>query len=144
MSRFGNNRGSVSALLILGWLLIWPSATQANMRFYTIVQQICSTYNISVSQDQMQLVELESDSASFHLVRQSRRNNLEQVTAVGYIAAGQAISRTGLDIKTIRITIVIPNADYLRVLTEADVTLVDAMRLGKIKPSEFMSKLDWN
>ncbi len=144
MSRFGKVRRKVSALLILGGLLIGVTSAQANMRFFSLVRQICTTYKLSVSHDQMKLEAPDSDNASFHMVLQSRRNNLEQTMAIGYIAAGQAIARTGLGVKTIKITVVIPKADHMRIWTEADVTMVDQMRLGKITASEFMRKLDWN
>ncbi len=144
MSRFGKIRRKVTALLILGGLLIGATSAQANMRFFSLVQQICTTYKLSVSHDQMKLEDLDSDQASFHMVLQSRRNNLEQTVAIGYIAAGQAIARTGLGVKTIKITVIIPKADHMRIWTEADVTMVDQMRLGKISASEFMRNLDWN
>ncbi|MEE9466293.1 MAG: hypothetical protein V3W14_12065 [Candidatus Neomarinimicrobiota bacterium] len=119
------------------------SSAQANMRFYSIVQQVCKSYRVPVSLDQMKLEDMESDNATFHVVLQSRRNNFEEVMLVGYIAASQAIARTGLGVKTIMITVTIPKSDNMMLMTTADVGLVEQLRLGKIKSSEFMRKLTW-
>ncbi len=144
MSRFGKHRRPIAAVLIFGWVLITASSVQANMRFFSIVQQVCNNYKVSTSVDQMKLEDLETDNATFHLLLKARRNTIEQVMAVGYIAAGQANARTGLGVKTIKITVSIPTADNLLVMTEADVAMVDQLLFGKIKASEFMRKLDWN
>ncbi len=143
MSCFGKYRKPLSTLLILGWLLILATSAQANMRFYSIVQQVCKSYRVPVSLDQMKLEDLEGDNATFHAVLQSRRNNFEEVMLVGYIAASQAIARTGVNVKTIMITVTIPKSDNMMLMTTADVGLVEQLRLGKIKSSEFMRKLTW-
>ena len=130
--------------MILGWFLILATSAQANMRFYSVVQQVCNTYKVPAGLEQMKLEDLESDNPTFHLLLEGRRNTIEQVMVVGYLASGLAIARTGLAIKTIKITGAIPNADNLLVMTEADVAMVDQLRLGKITASEFMRKLSWN
>jgi hypothetical protein len=113
------------------------------MRFYSIVQQFCSNYNMTVGSEQMKLEELDSDNMTFRLVIRSRpRNNYEQVIAIGYIAAGQAIAQTGLGVTTIQVTVVISDSKQRQVLTEADAALVDQMRLGKITPSDFIRNLE--
>lgn len=143
MSRIGKYRKSINMLLLLGWLMALATTAQANMRFYSIVQQVCKSYRVPVGLEQMKLEELESDNPTFHMVLQSRRNNFEEVMLVGYIASSQAIARTGLGIKTIMITVTIPKSDNMMLMTTADVSLVEQLRLGKIKSSEFMRKLQW-
>ena len=143
MSHIGKYRKSINMLLLLGWLMALATTAQANMRFYSIVQQVCKSYRVPVGLEQMKLEELESDNPTFHMVLQSRRNNFEEVMLVGYIASGQAIARTGLGIKTIMITVTIPKSDNMMLMTTADVGLVEQLRLGKIKSSEFMRKLQW-
>lgn len=143
MSHIGKYRKSINMLLLLGWLMALATTAQANMRFYSIVQQVCKSYRVPVGLEQMKLEELESDNPTFHMVLQSRRNNFEEVMMVGYIASGQAIARTGLGIKTIMITVTIPKSDNMMLMTTADVGLVEQLRLGKIKSSEFMRKLQW-
>ena len=143
VSHIGKYRKSINMLLLLGWLLALATTAQANMRFYSIVQQVCKSYRVPVGLEQMKLEELESDNPTFHMVLQSRRNNFEEVMLVGYIASSQAIARTGLGIKTIMITVTIPKSDNMMLMTTADVSLVEQLRLGKIKSSEFMRKLQW-
>ena len=143
MSHIGKYRKSINMLLLLGWLMALATTAQANMRFYSIVQQVCKSYRVPVGLEQMKLEELESDNPTFHMVLQSRRNNFEEVMLVGYIASSQAIARTGLGIKTIMITVTIPKSDNMMLMTTADVSLVEQLRLGKIKSSEFMRKLLW-
>ncbi len=143
MSHFGKYRKPMTVLLILGCLMALATTAQANMRFYSIVQRVCKSYRVPVGLDQMKLEEMESDNPTFHMVLQSRRNNFEEVMMVGYIASSQAIARTGLGIKTIMITVTIPKSDNMMLMTTADVSLVEQLRLGKIKSSEFMRKLQW-
>ncbi len=143
MSHFGKYRKPLTVLMILGWLMAMATTAQANMRFYSIVQQVCKSYRVPAGLDQMKLEEMESDNPTFHMVLQSRRNNFEEVMMVGYIASSQAIARTGLGIKTIMITVTIPKSDNMMLMTTADVSLVEQLRLGKIKSSEFMRKLTW-
>lgn len=143
MSHFGKYRKPINVLLLLGWLMALATTAQANMRFYSIVQQVCKSYRVPVGLEQMKVEELESDNPTFHMILQSRRNNFEEVMMVGYIASSQAIARTGLGIKTIMITVTIPKSDNMMLMTTADVSLVEQLRLGKIKSSEFMRKLQW-
>lgn len=143
MSHISKYRKSINMLLLLGWLMALATTAQANMRFYSIVQQVCKSYRVPVGLEKMKLEELESDNPTFHMVLQSRRNNFEEVMLVGYIASSQAIARTGLGIKTIMITVTIPKSDNMMLMTTADVSLVEQLRLGKIKSSEFMRKLQW-
>jgi len=93
---------------------------------------------------QMDLEEPGNSGLAFTLSLQSRRNNFEEVILVGYIASGQAITRTGIEVKTINIIVTIPKADNMMLMTTADVGLVEQLRLGKIKSSEFMRQLQWH
>jgi hypothetical protein len=142
--RSGKHRNLISALILLGLCSILVTPTHANLRFYSIVQQVCKSYRVPVTLDQMTLEGAESNSPAFNLALQSRRNNFEEVMLVGYIATSQAISRTGLEIKTINITVTIPKADNMLLMTTADVALVEQLREGEIKSSEFMRQLQWN
>ena len=144
MARIGKNIKLIATFLILGCLFTGTIFAQTNARFYSIVQQTCSNYKIKVSKDQIKIEDLESGNGTFRLILHSMpRNNHEQVMVIGYIAAGQAISHTGLAIKTIRVTVVIPAKKEQRLTSEADVALVDQMRNGRIKPSDFLRQLDW-
>jgi len=134
----------MSVFLLLGWCLVLATPVWANLRFYSIVQQVCKSYRVPVTMDQMELEIAETDNPTFTLALKSRRNNFEEVMLVGYIAASQAIHRTGVEVKTINITITVPKADNMLLLTTADIALLEHLRLGEIKSSEFMRQLQWN
>lgn len=144
MYHSGKHLRLLSALLVLGWCLGLAAPARPNLRFYTIVQQVCNSYRVPVDMKQMNLEEPEDSGLAFTLALQSRRNNFEEVILVGFIASGQAIARTGTEVKTINITVTIPRADNMLLMTTADVALVEQLRLGKIKSSEFMRQLQWN
>lgn len=144
MLRSGKYQRSMSVFLLLGWCLVLATPVWANLRFYSIVQQVCKSYRVPVTMDQMELEVAETDNPTFSLALQSRRNNFEEVMLVGYIASSQAIHRTGVEVKTINITITIPKADNMLLMTTADIALVEHLRLGEIKSSEFMRQLQWN
>ncbi len=101
-------------------------------------------YRVPVTMKEMNLEGSGTSGSTFTLALQSRRNNFEEVILVGYIAAGQAIARTGLEVKTINIIVTIPRADNMLLMTTADAGLVKQLRLGKIKSSDFMRQLQWN
>ncbi len=144
MFHSGKHLRLLSTLLVLGWCLGLATPARANLRFYSIVQQVCKSYRVPVTMKQMELEESGDGGPTFMLALQSRRNNFEEVILVGYIASGQAIARTGTEVKTINITVTIPRADNMLLMTTADVALVDQLRLGKIKSSDFMRQLQWN
>ncbi|UCH10373.1 MAG: hypothetical protein JSU61_00310 [Fidelibacterota bacterium] len=144
MFRSGKYRRLIPALLVLGWCLVLATPARANLRFFSIVQQVCKSYRVPVTLDQMNLEGAESTNPTFNLALQSRRNNFEEVMLVGYIATSQAIARTGVEVKTINITVTIPKADNMLLMTTADMALVEQLRLGEIKSSEFMRQLQWN
>jgi hypothetical protein len=142
--RSGKYRKLISAFLVLGWCLVLATPALGNLRFFSIVQQVCKSYRVPATLDQMNLEGAESTNPTFNLALQSRRNNFEEVMLVGYIATSQAIARTGVEVKTINITVTIPKADNMLLMTTADMALVEQLRLGEIKSSEFMRQLQWN
>ncbi len=144
MSRCGKHRGTISTSLILGWLLVLATPALSNVRFYSIVQQICNSYRVSVGMSQMSLEGGETEQTLFHLRLQSRRNNFEEVMMIGYIATGQAIARTGVDVQTIAVIVTIPKADNMLIMTSASILQVEQLRTGKIKSSEFIRQIQWN
>ncbi len=131
---------------VISMLIIIALATalQANIRFYTIVQQVCNSYRVGVVMDKMRLTTEANGEKTFDLVLTSRRNNFEEVMMVGYIGVGQAVARTNEPVKTINITVSIPKADNMLIMTTADISLVNDLRLGKVKSSQFIRQLQWN
>ncbi len=144
MFHSGKHLKLLSTLLVLGWCLGLVTPARANLRFYSTVQQVCMKYRVPVTMKEMNLEGSGTSGSTFTLALQSRRNNFEEVILVGYIAAGQAIARTGLEVKTINIIVTIPRADNMLLMTTADAGLVKQLRLGKIKSSDFMRQLQWN
>ena len=139
----GKYRGWVAALLLGGWCLALVTPLWANVKFYSVVQQICRSYRVPVTMERMKLA-YPPNGTTFDLALQSRRNNFQEVMLVGYIASSQAIARTGIDVQTINITVSIPKADNMLLMTTADAKLLADLRLGKIKSSAFIRQLQWN
>ena len=144
MFRSGKNQRLITALLVVMWCLVLAAPVLANVRFFSVVQQVCKSYRVPVAMEQMRLEDMQSDNPTFNLALESRRNNFEEVMLVGYIASSQAIARTGMEIKTVNITVTIPKADNMLLMTTASFGLVEQLRLGEIKSSEFMRQLQWN
>lgn len=139
----GRIQGKKAAFGLL-FLFALVTLAQANIRFYSIVQRVCNSYRVPVVMDKMKLTAQADGDLVFDLFLESRRNNFEEVMMVGYIGAGQAIARTNLPVKRINITVSIPKADYMIIMTSSDVSLVESLRLGKVKSSEFIRQLQWN
>lgn len=138
--RIAAKPAAISMLIIIAL----ATALQANIRFYTIVQQVCNSYRVAVVMDKMRLTTEANGEKTFDLVLTSRRNNFEEVMMVGYIGVGQAVARTNEAVKTINITVTIPKADNMLIMTTADISLVNDLRLGKVKSSQFIRQLQWN
>ena len=130
-------------LIVSAWVLAIASPVLGNMRFYTFVQQTCHAYRVPVAMDQMAFEGLESDNLSFSLMLQSRRNNFEEVMLVGYIAVGQAIHRTGVDVRTINITVTIPTMGDMILFTAATINDVEQLRVGELSSTDFLRQLQW-
>lgn len=139
----GRTRVWAAAVLSGGLCLALVTPVLANVKFYSVVQRVCRSYRVPVTMQNMRL-DYPPDGTTFDLALQSRRNNFQEVMLVGYIASGQAIARTGVDVRTITITISIPKADNRLLMTSADVALLNQLRLGKIKSSEFIRQIQWN
>jgi hypothetical protein len=141
---FRITRSRLSMMLIVS---VWPLAVAtpvlANVRFYSLVQQTCQAYRVPVTMEQMELEGLDSENPTFSLMLQSRRNNFEEVMLVGYIAAGQAIHRTGIDVKTINIVVTIPTMDNMILFTAAPIDDVEQLRVGELSSSDFLRQLQW-
>lgn len=144
MYRSGKHLKILTTLMLVGLCLGLVEPAWANLRFFSIVQQTCKSYRIPVTAQQMDLEESAEDVYDFTIALESRRNNFEEVMLVGYIAVGNAIARTGLNVQTINITVTIPSADNMLLMTTADASLVDQLRLGEVKSSDFMRQLQWN
>ncbi len=138
-----NGRKKRLAIAVPVLLLVLVTLLQANIRFYSIVQQVCNSYRVPVVMNKMKLTPT-GDSMTFDLFLESRRNNFEEVMMVGYIGVGQAIARTDIKVSIINITVSIPKADNMLIMTTAEFQLVERLRVGKIRSSAFMRQLQWN
>ena len=144
MYRSGKHLQVQFTLLLLALCLGITAPARANPRFFATVQQICTTYKVSTNASQMSLEEASEGSYTFTLRLESRRNNFEEVMMVGYIATGQAVERTNLNVQTMHIIVTIPAADNMLLMTTADITLVEQLLQGEIKSYDFIRQLQWN
>ena len=140
----GRGRSPLSRVAWLGVLcLVLVVPAQANFAFYTIVQQVCRSYRVPVTTEQMHFEGADTGEPSFTITLQSRRNNFEHVMLVGYIAAAQARARTETVLNSFRVVVIMPSANGMTLMTKADAELVERLRTGVIKSTEFMKKLEW-
>ena len=144
MSHSGKHLKVRFALLLLVLFAGVTTPARANPRFYSTVQQICTTYRVNTNSSQMNLEETSEGSYAFTLRLESRRNNFEEVMMVGYIAAGEAVGRTNLNVQTIHIIVTIPGADNMLLMTTADIALVKQLLQGEIRSYDFIRQLQWN
>lgn len=134
----------MSALLVLVWCLALALPAQANVRFFTTVLQYCNNYRVDANMVGMNLEGLETENPSFYLMLPSRRNDFEQVLLVGYMATAQAMARTGLELKTIHVTVWFPKTGFMIIMSNADSALVEKLRQGEIESHQFLRQIEWN
>ena len=141
MYRSGKHLKVSFTLLLLAWCLGLATPARANLRFYTIVQQNCMAYRVATDASQMDLEEESDGSLTFSLQLESRRNNYEEVMMIGYIAVGQAVERTDLNVQTIHIIVTTPNSI---IHTTADISLVEQLLREEINSFDFIRQLQWS
>ncbi len=134
---------SIALLLILIGCGVLATPVHANVRFFTLVMQNCQHYRVSANMVQMNLEDSGTGELIFYFTLPSRRNNFEEVILVGYLAASHAVARTGLNVKTIYVTAAISKAENMVMTSMAEIALAKKLRLGQIKPYEFMRKIEW-
>ncbi|MCK4578982.1 MAG: hypothetical protein KAU50_09340 [Candidatus Marinimicrobia bacterium] len=132
--------GSIIALVLC---LMPVSTLLANMRFFTAVMKNCQHYRVTGDQIQFDLEGQGTGSLTFNLTLPARRNNFEEVIMAGYLSTGYAIARTGLKVKTIYITAIIPSDDNRLKTTKADAVLVARLISKEIDPHKFLGEIDW-
>lgn len=144
MIRFSKHRRVISALWVLGWCLVLALPARANVRYFTAVLQYCNSYRVDANMVGMNLEGMATENSSFHLMLPSRRNNFEEVLLIGYMASAQAMARTGLELKTIHVTIWFPKTGFMIIMSSADSTMVEKLRQGEIESHQFLRQIEWN
>lgn len=144
MYRIRTSTGKAIFVLSLIILALATTAMANNIRFFTIVQQFLNNRRVSVIMERMQIEVAPDGTNTFSMVLESRRNNFEEVMIYGYLGVGQAIARTDQTVNIINITVSIPKADNMLIMTTADASLVEQLRQGKLKSSAFIRQLQWN
>ncbi|MFC1483735.1 hypothetical protein ACFL6Q_01640 [Candidatus Neomarinimicrobiota bacterium] len=127
----------------VGLFLALITTAEANIYFFTKVMQNCQHYKLSGDRIQMNMDGVGTDNPTFNLTLSSRRNNFEEVLVYGYLSTGYAISRTGVNVKTVNITVIIPSAGDETKVTRADASLLADLVSEKIDPYEFLREIEW-
>jgi hypothetical protein len=126
-----------------GLLLALTTTAEANIYFFTKVMQNCQHYKLSGDHIQMNMEGAGTENPTFNLTLSSRRNNFEEVLVYGYLSTGYAISRTGVKVNTVNITVIIPSAGNETKVTRADAGLLADLVSEKIDPYEFLREIEW-
>jgi hypothetical protein len=127
----------------VGLFLALTTTAEANIYFFTKVMQNCQHYKLSGDHIQMNMEGAGTDNLTFNLTLSSRRNNVEEVLVYGYLSTGYAISRTGVKVNTINITVIIPSAGGETKVTRVDAGLLADLVSEKIDPYEFLREIEW-
>ncbi len=132
---------TLSVTLVL--CLSFVTMARANMNFFVNVMRNLQHYRVSGELVNMDLEGSGTGNLTFHLTLPSRRNNTEEVIMLGYLSTGYAIKRTGLKVRTIHVTAVIPSADNQMIITTADASLLARVISEEIGPHKFLGEIEW-
>jgi len=132
---------SLSVTLVL--CLTFVTMARANMNFFVNVIRNLQHYRVSGELVSMDLEGTGTGNLTFNLTLPSRRNNYEEVIMLGYLSTGYAIQRTGLKVRTINVTAVIPSADNQEITTTADAALLARVISEEINPHRFLGEIEW-
>ena len=132
---------TLSVTLVL--CLSFVTMARANIHFFVNVMRNLQHYRVSGELVSMDLEGTGTGNLTFHLTLPSRRNNYEEVIMLGYLSTGYAIQRTGLKVRTINVTAVIPSADNQEIMTTADAALLARVISEEIDPHRFLGEIEW-
>jgi hypothetical protein len=105
--------------------------------------QHCDKYRIEANMIGMHLEGMDTENPTFHVMLPSRRNNFEEVLLVGYMAVAESMTRTGLELKTIQVTIWFPKTGFMVIMSSADSTLVEKLHKREIESHQFLRQIEW-
>lgn len=136
-------RRMLSLAVTLVLCLTFVTLARANMNFFVNVMRNLQHYKVSGEQVNMDLEGSGTGNLTFHLTLPSRRNNIEEVIMLGYLSTGYAIKRTGLKVKTINVTAVIPSAGNQMIITTSDAALLARVISEQLDPHKFLGEIEW-
>jgi len=143
VTRSNRYRRILSLAVALLLCLAFVTMARANIHFFTNVMRNLQHYRVSGDLINMNLERSEPGNLTFNLTLPSRRNNYEEVIMLGYLSTGYAIKRTGLKVRTINVTAVIPSADNQMITTTADVALLARVMSEEINSHRFLREIEW-
>ncbi len=143
MTRSNRYRRMLSLAVTLLLCLSFVTMARANMNFFVNVMRNLQHYKVSGELVSMDLEGSGTGNLTFNLTLPSRRNNTEEVIMLGYLSIGYAIKRTGLKVRTINVTAVIPSADNQMIITTADAVLLARVISEEIDPHRFLGEIEW-
>ena len=143
MTRSNRYRRMLSLSVTLVLCLTFVTMARANMNFFVNVIRNLQHYRVSGELVSMDLEGTGTGNLTFNLTLPSRRNNYEEVIMLGYLSTGYAIKRTGLKVRTINVTAVIPSADNQEITTTADAALLARVISEEINPHRFLGEIEW-
>jgi len=130
---------SVTLVLCLSFVTL----ARANMNFFVNVMRNLQHYRVSGELVSMDLEGTGTGNLTFNLTLPSRRNNTEEVIMLGYLSTGYAIKRTGLKVKTINVTAVIPSDNNRMIITTSDAALLARVMSEELDPHRFLGEIEW-
>ena len=143
MTRSNRYRRILTLSVTLVLCLSFVTMARANIHFFVNVMRNLQHYRVSGELVSMDLEGTGTGNLTFHLTLPSRRNNYEEVIMLGYLSTGYAIQRTGLKVRTINVTAVIPSADNQEIMTTADAALLARVISEEIDPHRFLGEIEW-
>ncbi len=143
MTRSNRYRRMLSLSVALLLCLSFVTMARANINFFVNVMRNLQHYKVSGELVSLDLEGSGTGNLTFHLTLPSRRNNIEEVIMLGYLSTGYAIKRTGLKVKTINVTAVIPSANNQMISTTSDAALLARVISEQIDPHRFLGEIEW-
>jgi len=124
-------------LLISSLVLLLISPSLANSEYFRTVQETAKIYRVEITIDNMRLVSDGEGGQAFYIDLKSNRNNFEMVMVVGYIAAGEAMKKTGVEPSSVYVTVDVPLGEGYRLMTMASIDTVKKLISEEIDMARF-------
>ncbi|UCH63905.1 MAG: hypothetical protein JSU77_05555 [Fidelibacterota bacterium] len=143
MIRSNRYRRILLLSLAVALCLSFVTMARANINFFVNVMRNLQHYRVSGELVSMDLEGKGTGNLTFNLTLPSRRTNTDEVIMYGYLSTGYAIKRTGLKVRTINVSAIIPSAGDQMICTTTNADLLARVISEEIDPHRFLGEIEW-
>ncbi len=133
-----------SLTVIISLLIVFSASGWANTRLFSSIQQICTAYQVKISNDDITMITHEDGSKELTINAQSGRNDFDRVMLIAFYAAGKAMKYHKVMVSHVTIIVSVEYKDAASVLATATIDDINRYVDGSCSSSDFVRRLKFS